>query len=507
MSEKIEEKVEEKVEEKAEEMVQENSETLDQGEKQEEKQEEPKSSKKTFLKVMLISLLSLVVVYLGISAYFLNHFYYNTSVNGIDVSGCSIKATEKKVEAAMDEYEIKLTGRNGVVENIKGDAIDLNCENTAPLAETMDNQNALLWVKGFFKGQETKIKLVFSYNEDKLIAKIKEFGCMEKDVQVSPIAATPIYNEAKFEIQKENIGSKFNKEVVMETVKTYVSELETTLDFDEAGCYVAPSFTSDSEEVLDAQNIANEYLQAQITYKIGKDTEVIDAEKIASWIIFNKNMKVRFDEKEIKSYVHGLAEKYNTIGNVQKIKTPTGKVAKVSGGTYGREIDEDEEYKKIIRDIKKKTTITREPAYKQKIFTDGGPVWGKTYLEVDITEQHMWFIKKGKVVFESDVVTGTPNAERRTPQGVYTILEKMRNKVLKGRPLPNGQPSYLTPVSYWMRVTWTGVGFHDATWQAAFGGERYKQGAGSHGCINMPYAKAAELYDLIETGYPVIIHY
>ena len=69
-----------------------------------------------------------------------------------------------------------------------------------------------------------------------------------------------------------------------------------------------------------------------------------------------------------------------------------------------------------------------------------------------------------------------------------------------------GQPIYETPVAYWMRVTWTGIGFHDATWQSAFGGSRY-QTNGSHGCINMPYDQAAALYDMLSVGTPVVMHY
>ena len=59
---------------------------------------------------------------------------------------------------------------------------------------------------------------------------------------------------------------------------------------------------------------------------------------------------------------------------------------------------------------------------------------------------------------------------------------------------------------YWMRVTWSGSGFHDATWQPAFGGT-LNQTRGSHGCINMPYDKAAQLYEMVEMGTPVVIHY
>src|SRR5699024_1647896 len=69
-----------------------------------------------------------------------------------------------------------------------------------------------------------------------------------------------------------------------------------------------------------------------------------------------------------------------------------------------------------------------------------------------------------------------------------------------------GKPIYETPVDYWMRVTWTGVGFHDASWQSSFGGSRYMTN-GSHGCINMRPDQAAALYSMLSVGTPVVMHY
>ena len=69
-----------------------------------------------------------------------------------------------------------------------------------------------------------------------------------------------------------------------------------------------------------------------------------------------------------------------------------------------------------------------------------------------------------------------------------------------------GKPEYETLVSYWMQVTWEGVGFHDATWQPAFGRQLYWD-IGSHGCINMPLDMAGALYGMIYTGMPVVMHY
>lgn len=130
-------------------------------------------------------------------------------------------------------------------------------------------------------------------------------------------------------------------------------------------------------------------------------------------------------------------------------------------------------------------------------------------MEVDLSQQHMWYVADGNVVLETDVVTGEPIPEKITPEGVYSILEKKRDKILVGEPNPSiGDPGYQTHVNYWMRVTWTGIGFHDATWQAKFGGSLNTiKGVGSHGCINMSLDQASALYSLIEMGTPVIIHY
>jgi lipoprotein-anchoring transpeptidase ErfK/SrfK len=48
-------------------------------------------------------------------------------------------------------------------------------------------------------------------------------------------------------------------------------------------------------------------------------------------------------------------------------------------------------------------------------------------------------------------------------------------------------------------------GFHDAYWRSKFGGEIYLKD-GSHGCVNMPPAKAKELYELAYAGMPVVVY-
>ena len=75
---------------------------------------------------------------------------------------------------------------------------------------------------------------------------------------------------------------------------------------------------------------------------------------------------------------------------------------------------------------------------------------------------------------------------------------KERNAMLVGE-------NYETPVSYWMPFN-QNVGLHDAVWRDSFGGSIYKT-SGSHGCINLPYAIAKQIYGYAEKGMPVICYH
>ena len=90
------------------------------------------------------------------------------------------------------------------------------------------------------------------------------------------------------------------------------------------------------------------------------------------------------------------------------------------------------------------------------------------------------------------------------PDGIYSLTYKEKDRILRGKKLDNGKYEYETPVSYWMPFN-GGIGFHDANWRSKFGGAIY-QTSGSHGCVNLPPAKAAALYDLVYTGIPVICY-
>ena len=64
---------------------------------------------------------------------------------------------------------------------------------------------------------------------------------------------------------------------------------------------------------------------------------------------------------------------------------------------------------------------------------------------------------------------------------------------------------YASFVYYWIAFKGTAYGLHHATWRSSFGGKIYKTN-GSHGCINMPYYNAQQLYSMVTIGTPVYIY-
>ena len=119
-------------------------------------------------------------------------------------------------------------------------------------------------------------------------------------------------------------------------------------------------------------------------------------------------------------------------------------------------------------------------------------------MEIDYTNQHLWYYKEGQLLLETDIVSGNISRGNGSPDGVFKIVYKQRNATLVGE-------NYASDVNYFMPFAYN-VGIHDASWRNTFGKEIYKT-SGSHGCINVPPKKAEKLYKLLETGTPVVAFY
>lgn len=448
---------------------------------------------------------ALLAAYVGLAMYFNSHFMFFTEINGTDCSMKSVDQVEDEMKKKVADYKLTLKESGGAEETINGTDIALEYVPGEKLKEIAREQNGFLWPKSLWDHPKIETEIGVQYDEAALGAAVAALGCMNPEGQTPSVDAHPEFKEGQFVVVPEVIGTQVNGEVLNAKAAEAVSGFQPALDLSEAGCYMPPRFVSDSPEVSAAADAMNSYLGANITYDFNPNTEVVDASVISQWVRVDGDMNVTFDEEAVRAYIQTLAEKYNTKGVPRQFTTAGGNVVTVEGGGFGWRIDQDAEFAALLANIQNAETVTREPNYSSRGISHGGSDVGSTYAEVDLTNQRMYFIQDGQVVLQSDCVTGNPNKGHATPQGVYSLAWKQKNRVLRGEKQPDGTYEYETPVDFWMPFN-GGIGFHDATWQSSFGGSRY-QTYGSHGCVNLPLSVAQQLYDLMYDGVPVICHY
>lgn len=449
------------------------------------------------------------LIYVAISVYFMSHFFVNTKINGKNFSGKTASDVEKYLQTNIKDYKLTILENKGRQDVISGSEIGLEYRAGTEAEKLLKDQNGFAWPKAFFTENSRKVSVNVSYNEESLNQRISQLSCLQTE-QTPAENAKPEFDGNQYVIKPEVYGNAVDKERLTEQVKVHITEFQPQLDMVETKCYAKPKYTEDSKEVQEACDAMNKYVNASITYPMNEPV-VVDKALISQWLQVDGEMKVSLNTEAMKQWFTAFGDKYDTQGTTRTFTTPAGKSATVTGGTYGWSIDEDTELVNLQNSILNGEVVTREPAYYAggTAAAHSGQDWGNTYAEVDMSAQHMWYIQNGQVVLETDVVTGEPIPSKITPEGVYSLMWKQPNSVLVGDINPDtGEPAYRTKVKYWMQVTSSGVGFHDAIWQTAFGGTLYQiPGTGSHGCINMPLDQAGALFNMIEPGTPVIFHW
>ncbi len=442
---------------------------------------------------------ALVVIYFGLSIYFMSHFYFGTTINGVGVSGKSIASAEKTMQNAMDNYELTIKERDGSTDVIVGSDIDMVVTWDNEIDGFLDTQNGFSWVIKLFKPDRHVSPMDISYNQDKLVNEIYSLGCFSKDEQIEPQnAEISEYSADKgYELIPAIQGNIVDKGSLRTAVESCILGFQTELDMHAMQCYVLPEINDDNEKLLAAIDQLNAALDTVITYQVGESTQVLDASTFQPWLYVDENLNVCVDDESLSEYVRGLASTYNTCYTARKLMTSYGTEVTIGNSHYGWKVDNEAEEAAIIADIMKGEAVTRDLNYSMTANSHEGNDYGNSYVEINLTAQHLFLYVDGEVVVESDFVSGDVSKEYNTPTGVFGLTYKEKDATLNGA-------NYSTPVDYWMPFNGN-VGMHDATWRGSFGAAIYKRN-GSHGCINLPWSKAKEIYEYVDTGFPVFVY-
>ncbi|WP_061316403.1 L,D-transpeptidase family protein [Clostridium botulinum] len=452
---------------------------------------------KNHIRPSVIGLLGILILYVCMVLYFRNHFYFRTTINGIKASGKTVEEVNKTMESGVKNYALQLEGRDGAKERISAKDFNLKYNTNNEIKRLKDAQNPFNIFKGIFTKKEHEIPRTISYDEKLLTQHIDKMVFFNEGKITNPKNASLKYTGKDYEIVPEIMGNKVKKDTLYKEIKNAIIKDKKIINLEESGCYENPKYTSKSKEVIEAQKTMNKYLQSEITYDIRGNKEVVNASTISNWLKTDEKFNPYIDKEKVRAYMDNLAYTYNTIGKTRDFVTATGEHIKVSGGSYGWAIDRPKETENLVQAIKEGKAVNKKPSYAQTTPYTSGDDIGNTYVEIDLTKQHLWFFKNGNVVVDGSIVTGNVSANYATPEGVYKLDYKERNAVLRGE-------GYAAPVDYWMPFN-GGIGMHDASWRKEFGGTIYQNG-GSHGCVNCSHALAQTIFETIEPGTPVICH-
>ena len=476
---------------------------------------ENKRKKHKGLKITGLAAAMAVVVagcaYAGMTYYYSDRFFEGTWINGIDCSGKTAYEVETALADKVQDYSIQVSSRNQEPQMITGEQINYQYLSTGETLQLLKNQKPYEWIKGFYEQKSYTVAENVAYDKTLLQQQVTALNCAKTENQTAPENAYVAFKDNQFQIVPETEGTQLNVKQAYRILDQAVADTEESIDVGTApDAYVSAEVTQNEPELQSALEACNNYTKASITYTFGDQTATLDGNTIKDWLQFDEKGQLLMDDntfhQHIADYVAQLAATYNTVGTEREFHTTSGRTVYVYSSVYGWAIDQAAEAAQLAQEIQSGTQTTREPIYEQTANSHGLNDLGNTYIEVDLSNQHMYYYQSGSLIFDSEFVSGNMSySDRQTHAGIFTLYSKTSPSVLRGDKKPDGTYEYEEPVDYWMPFD-GGIGFHDAPWRDAFGGDIYLTN-GSHGCINLPPENAAVLYSIIDYNVPIVCFY
>ena len=472
-------------------------------------EKKPRRKSRALLWIFLLLLLIAFCYYFGYT-YSQTHFLENTFINGIDVSNMTAPEVEKILSKKAEGYELKFTFRDGEVEVIDGRSIGFKVKPDGSVDRILQSQDHKEWFRCFFRRTDGEVEQNTTYDPNRLKAAVDALPELQEDRMVAPKDAYIELQDTTFTIIPEVEGSLVDIGIVQKAAAEAVSREQTDIVVtDLEGSYKVPSVRAQDAEIIEKCDSYNRMIAGSITWNTPEGESItVDRNTTVNWLSKDENGDYYRDEdlweENIEYWVDELARNVNTVGKDWTFHSTNRGDVTISGGDYGYSVNKVKEREEVWDLLWDGETDEREPYFYSVQFNQGSGL-GNTYIEANLSSQHVWIYVDGAMVCETDCVSGNTSLGRGTPTGVFQIMYKDTDVDLKGQQLANGQYSYISHVNYWMPF-YGGCGFHDASWRSRFGGSIYKTD-GSHGCINLPPSITPKFYGYVRTGMPVIVYY
>lgn len=457
--------------------------------------------------IMITPIIMILIIYLGLTWYYSDTYMNGVMINGVYATGMTPEEMDTLLLEKTDAASFTVSDKYGEIYEIPIQDMDFSYTYLPKLKKIKSWQNPLYW----------GIALIGGETEDYTIT--PEGVCDTEKLQEYLLSMELVRDQAdpehiRVEIVKEEEGyvlvddtaNLLDVDITVEAIEDAVLQGERNLDLEDAGCYVEIEYTDQMQKTLQLWEKVEKMQDVEIVSRFYDGDETADASVVSEWIaldengefLLDENGELLLDEAAVEVYVEKLANMHDSVNGPWTFHPTRGGTVTIEKGTYGYKLDQNKQKEFLMEHVYAHESVQAEAIYSQRGWGDAAGDIGSTYIEIDMSNQMLYYYRDGKMELSTPVVTGNTSRGNGTPQRVCYIYFKQRNRVLIGE-------DYRTPVSYWMAV-YGNIGIHDASWRSQFGGTIYKTN-GSHGCINTPTKAVSQLYDMAEEGTPVIMFY
>lgn len=485
----------------------------------------PKSKKALWITLGTAAVL-LVIAYISGFVYFSGHFYQDAAINGINISGMNKADAKRTLDNFYANYMLTMETIDGKQVVIDGKEISMQVSLHDEFGSCIQKQKPYIWFVNMWKHHDYEIGADASWDETALDDLYDSMDILKKKLMTAPKDAYVGIEDGKFAIVKEIMGTTIKVSDFKNAVEESLTRVQSNLDLVEAGCYELPEVYDTDEALkkeLDAKNV---FAENEIKLQMD-DLTLEPGMELYDEVLEKSGDSYKVSKKLVEKYVKNLAEEYDTLGKERTFTTSfSDRKVEVLGTAFGYELNQEETTDALYKALTSGKAETVEAVFNSKGYTlQGENDIGDTYIEVNLSEQHVVAYKDGKKLTEGDCVSGSEAAGHGTCIGLYAIQGKQSPTVLRGEKKPvtktvtkkkkgkkvkvtetTMEYEYESPVTFWMPFN-GGIGLHDAAgWRSQYGGSIYYY-SGSHGCVNLPYDLAETLYNNFEVGDPVIVYF
>lgn len=444
----------------------------------------------------------MTILYFLLCLYYFDRFIFGTWINGQYCTGMTVAEVNRMLydEETIDRFVLE--SANGEKISISLAEIEYSIDFSSGLSTELTNQTPAFWIQAIGEQKPVELEPTIQFNRMRLNQLIEESDLYQKE-SGKERGVFITYIDAEGYILEDNMTQVMNLENIQTAAYQALKSGEDYLNLVDADCYDSFEMTSEMKETVALYAKVNDFQSCAIEYKFNQQNYPVQLADSAQWILLDEEKNFVLDEDgnlqvdayQVEAYVSDLIYAHSGTNRTYLFTTTEGIDKTIVGGTFHSNIDLKSETEYLIQCFLNKTSEVREPMINEEI--DNTDI-GDTYIEIDLTNQKLYFYENKRLIIDTDIVSGGMYDHYATPEGVNYVYLKQMDQIIHG-------DNHSSFVSYWLPVVGE-IGIHDASWRSEFGGDIYYTN-GSQGNIQVPMEVMTKIYQNVELFTPVVMYY